>query len=151
MLQVPPDRITLSSMSGEIRPGKVMKELQSNPGGRVSMVNEKGIDSSNVLIGQVYKLTDLVNYQKGSIVSKTIIDQDTGTLTLFAFDQGQGLSEHTVPFDALVHILDGEAEVIISGEYMHPKEGDIVLMPANKPHALKAVNKFKMLLVMIKH
>lgn len=144
-LQLPLDRIKTVYQDRRTRKGMI--ELH---GRGVSMVNEKGIDSSNVLIGQVHKLIDLVDYQEGSIVSKTIIDQDTGTLTLFAFDQGQGLSEHTVPFDALVHILDGEAEVIISGESMHPEEGDVVLMPANKPHALKAVKKFKMLLVMIK-
>ena len=102
------------------------------------------------LVAQAMKLVDLVDYQKGSVVSRTIIDKKTGTLTLFAFDEGQGLSEHTAPFDALVYLLDGEAEVVISGEALHLKEGEMVIMPANKPHALKALEKFKMMLVMIR-
>jgi len=84
------------------------------------------------------KLTDLVEYQEGSVVSRTIIDKKTGTLTLFAFDEGQRLSEHTAPFDALVYLLDGEAEVTISGKVVILKEGEMVVMPANHPHALKA-------------
>jgi len=102
------------------------------------------------LIGQAVKLIDLVSYQEGSIVSRTIIDKAAGTCTLFAFDEGQGLSEHTAPFDALVYLIDGEAEVTISGKVLHLKEGGMVIMPANKPHALRAVKKFKMILVMIK-
>lgn len=96
------------------------------------------------------KLTDLVEYQEGSVVSRTIIDKKTGTLTLFAFDEGQRLSEHTAPFDALVYILDGEAEVTISGKVVMLKKGEMVMMPANHPHALKASKKFKMLLAMIR-
>ena len=96
------------------------------------------------------KSIDLVSYQKGSIVSRTIINKDTGTLTLFAFDEGQGLSEHTAPFDALVYLLDGEAEVTISGKSLNLKEGEMVIMPANQPHALRAIRRFKMMLVMIK-
>lgn len=92
----------------------------------------------------------LVDYQKGSVVSKTIIEKKTGTVTIFAFDRGQGLSEHTTPFDALVHILDGEAEVTISGEPIYLREGEIFIMPANKPHSLKALKPFKMILTMIK-
>ena len=84
------------------------------------------------------------------MVSRTIIDKKTGTLTLFAFGEGQALSEHTVPFDALVYIIDGESEVTISGNALHLKAGEIVIMPANEPHALKAVKKFKMMLVMIR-
>jgi quercetin dioxygenase-like cupin family protein len=102
------------------------------------------------LIGRVAASKDLVDYQVGSIVSRTIIDKPAGTLTLFAFDEGQGLSEHTTPFDALVYVVDGEAEVTISGRPMNVKEGQMVLMPANEPHALKAVKRFKMVLVMIK-
>ena len=83
------------------------------------------------LKGQVLKPADLVGYQQGSIVSRTIIDKEAGTLTLFAFDKGQGLSEHTAPFDALVHILDGEAEVTISGKPNNLKEGQMIIMPAN--------------------
>jgi quercetin dioxygenase-like cupin family protein len=99
---------------------------------------------------QVSNLKDMVAYQDGSIVSKEIIKKSTGTVTIFAFDQGQGLSEHTAPFDAMVQIVDGEAEIIISGESHHLKEGETIIMPAGKPHALKALTKFKMMLVMIK-
>jgi quercetin dioxygenase-like cupin family protein len=99
---------------------------------------------------QVANMKDMVAYQDGSIVSKEIIKKATGTVTIFAFDQDQGLSEHTAPFDALVQIVDGEAEIIISGESHHVKEGEIIIMPAGQPHALKAVKKFKMMLVMVK-
>lgn len=102
------------------------------------------------LIAQVNKLDTLANYQDGSIVSRTIIDKKTGTLTLFAFWQGQTLSEHTAPFDALVYIVDGEAEVSISGKPQRVKAGEMIIMPANEPHSLKAVSNFKMLLVMIR-
>lgn len=99
---------------------------------------------------QVSNMKDMVAYQGGSIVSKEIIKKPTGTVTIFAFDQGQGLSEHTAPFDALVQIVDGEAEIIISGESHPVKEGEIIIMPAGKPHALTALKKFKMMLVMVK-
>ena len=99
---------------------------------------------------QPMRLVDLINYQEGSVVSRTIIDKEKGTVTLFAFDEGQGLSEHTAPFDALVYTLDGEAEVIISGEKSLLKNGEMVMMPANQPHALNAIKKFKMLLIMIR-
>jgi quercetin dioxygenase-like cupin family protein len=99
---------------------------------------------------QVSNLKDMVVYQHGSVVSKEIIKKPTGTVTIFAFDKDQGLSEHTAPFDALVQIVDGEAEIIISGESQHVKEGEIIIMPAGKPHALKALAQFKMLLVMVK-
>ncbi|MGA2781942.1 MAG: cupin domain-containing protein [Smithella sp.] len=95
-------------------------------------------------------LVDMVNYQKDAVVSKTIIEKNTGTVTLFAFDMGQGLSEHTAPFDALVQILDGEVEIRISGKPHHLKQGEIIVMPANEPHSLKAVSNFKMLLTMIR-
>jgi quercetin dioxygenase-like cupin family protein len=102
------------------------------------------------LVGKVANLVNLVDYQVGSVVSRTIIDKPAGTLTLFAFDAGQGLSEHTAPFDALVYLLDGRAEVTISGKPLQLKQGEMVIMPANLPHALKALRRFKMLLVMIK-
>ena len=102
------------------------------------------------VVGQAKNLMNLVNYQDGSVVSKEIIKKDTGTVTLFAFDKGQGLSEHTAPFDALVYVVDGEPEIIISGKSFNPKAGDVIIMPANEPHSLKAVNRFKMMLVMIK-
>ena len=100
--------------------------------------------------GQVGNLTELIDYQEGSVVSKEIIKKDKGTVTLFAFDKGQGLSEHTAPFDALVYIFDGEAEVMIEGKPFTLKAGDIIIMPANKPHALKATKRFKMILTMIR-
>jgi quercetin dioxygenase-like cupin family protein len=99
---------------------------------------------------EIQWLTNLVSYQDGSVVSREIIRKSTGTVTLFAFDQGQGLSEHTAPFDALVYIVDGEVEVIISGKAYHLNQGKFVILPANEPHVLKALSKFKMLLVMIK-
>jgi quercetin dioxygenase-like cupin family protein len=102
------------------------------------------------LMAKVVNMENLVEYQAGSIVSRTIIDKDTGNLTLFAFSEGQGLSEHTAPYDALAYILDGKAEVTISGKPFPLKQGEMVIMPANQPHALKAVTGFKMLLVMIK-
>ncbi len=99
---------------------------------------------------QVKNLSDLVRYQENAVVSSEIIKKDTGTITVFAFDKGQGLSEHTAPFDALVYIIDGQAEVTISGKLFTVKKGEMIIMPANKPHSMKAVEKFKMFLVMIK-
>jgi quercetin dioxygenase-like cupin family protein len=102
------------------------------------------------LVGQAIRLVDLADYQEGSVVSRTIIDRKTGTVTFFAFAEGQGLSEHTAPFDALVYLLEGEAEIIISGKPIHLKSGEMVIMPANQPHALKATKSFKMILTMIR-
>jgi len=102
------------------------------------------------LLAQAIRLVDLVDYQEGSVVSRTIIDKKMGTVTLFAFDEGQGLSEHTAPFDALVYLFDGEAEITISGKPVRLREGEMVIMPANQPHALSAVKKFKMVLTMIR-
>ena len=102
------------------------------------------------IVGQAGKLSNLVDYQEGSVVSKEIIKKDKGTVTLFAFDKGQGLSEHTAPFDALVYVFDGETEITISGAPHHLKAGEIIIMPANKPHALKATERFKMMLVMVR-
>jgi len=112
-----------------------------------------GIDKQahqDELIGRATGLMDLVSYQEGSIVSRTIMEKKAGTLTLFAVAEGQGLSEHTAPFDALVYILDGEAEVLISGQPHLVKQGQMIIMPANQPHALKAMKQFKMMLVMIR-
>ncbi len=95
-------------------------------------------------------VVDLVNYQDRSIVSRTLIEKETGTVTLFAFSKGQALSEHTAPFDALVYILDGKAEITISGNPGILESGQMIIMPANKPHALKATENFKMLLTMIR-
>jgi quercetin dioxygenase-like cupin family protein len=99
---------------------------------------------------KVFELAEMVDYQVESVVSKTLIDKGTGTVTLFAFGENQGLSEHTAPFDAMVSLLDGEAEIIISGKTYILKAGDMIIMPANEPHALKAIRPFKMMLVMIR-
>ncbi len=96
------------------------------------------------------ELAELVGYQKDAVVSKTIIEKKTGTVTLFAFDQGQGLSEHTAPFDAMVQVLDGEVEIRIAGSPHRVATGQVIIMPANEPHALKAATPFKMLLTMIR-
>ena len=101
-------------------------------------------------IGQAKDLSGSVEYQADAVVSKTLIKKDTGTVTLFAFDKGQGLSEHTAPFDAMVCILDGQAEITIDNNPVKVKNDQVIIMPANKPHALKAVERFKMLLIMIK-
>jgi len=95
-------------------------------------------------------MADLASYQEGSVVSRQITKEEAGNITLFAFDEGQELSEHTAPYDALVHVLDGEVEVRIAGRPFHLKSGDAIIMPANDPHALKALTKFKMLLTMIR-
>lgn len=99
---------------------------------------------------RVLRLIDLVDYHDGAVVSREIIGKKTGTVTLFAFDEGQGLSEHTAPFDALVYLLDGEAEITISGKPFRVNEGKFIVMPGNQPHALKAIKKFKMMLIMIR-
>jgi len=95
-------------------------------------------------------MADLVAYQAGSVVSRVILKKGTGNVTVFAFDQGQGLSEHTTPFDALVHILDGRAEITVGGTPCDLRAGEMILMPANVPHALKANERFKMALTMIR-
>lgn len=95
-------------------------------------------------------VAELVGYQAGAVVSRTLVKRPVGTVTLFAFDEGQGLSEHTAPFDALVHVLDGEVELTIGGKKVRAATGQMVLMPANVPHALQAVRQFKMLLTMIR-
>ena len=107
-------------------------------------------DKRENLTGQAITLADLAEYHEGSVVSRTIIDQKTGTVTLFAFDEGQGLSEHTAPFDALVYIVDGQAEITISGKPIRVKQGEMVIMPAGQPHALRATKRFKMVLTMIR-
>jgi len=114
------------------------------------MEHKKQRVNAEKLAAQALRLTDLVDYQEGAIVSRTLIDKKAGTLTLFAFDKEQGLSEHTAPFDAVVYVIDGEAEVFIADKSLRLKEGEMVIMPANKPHALKAISRFKMLLIMIR-
>jgi len=100
--------------------------------------------------GRTFQPVDLVGYSRGSIVSRTLIDRRAGTLTLFAFDRGQGLSEHVAPYDAVVQVLDGSAAISIAGRKLRVKAGEMVVMPANVPHALKAERRFKMLLIMIR-
>jgi quercetin dioxygenase-like cupin family protein len=102
------------------------------------------------LEAEVAKVVDLVSYQDGSIVSREIMKKPTGTVTVFAFDEGQGLSEHTAPFDALVHVLEGEAEITIAGKLYRLQGGEMILMPAQQPHALKALQRYKMILTMIR-
>jgi quercetin dioxygenase-like cupin family protein len=99
---------------------------------------------------QVLQISEMAGYQEGAVVSRQITKADAGNVTLFAFDKDQELSEHTAPYDALVHVLEGEAEIKISGQPFHLKAGDAIIMPANDPHALKAIQKFKMLLTMIR-
>jgi quercetin dioxygenase-like cupin family protein len=102
------------------------------------------------LAAQPANVLDLISYQEGAIVSREIIKEKTGTVTLFAFDEGEGLSEHTSPFGALVHVLEGEVQITISGTASRLKEGDAIIMPANQPHALNAPKKVKLILTMIR-
>jgi quercetin dioxygenase-like cupin family protein len=102
------------------------------------------------LIGRALVLAELVQYQPGAVVSRTLIDKKIGTLTLFAFDENQGLSEHTAPYDAFVQIVDGAADITIDGADHRVTAGQMIIMPANVPHALRAAGRFKMLLVMIR-
>lgn len=107
-------------------------------------------EKTKELRAQASSLSNLISYQEGSVVSRTIIDKNAGTVTLFAFDQNQGLSKHTAPYDAMVYVIEGEVDVIISGKSVRLKHGEITIMPANEQHALTAKTKFKMLLTMIK-
>ncbi|MBX2977481.1 MAG: cupin domain-containing protein [Melioribacteraceae bacterium] len=99
---------------------------------------------------EVLKANDLLRYQDEAVISRTLVKKSTGSITLFAFDKGQGLSEHTAPFDALAHIIDGEAEIVVDGEVFNLMSNEMIIMPANKTHALKALSKFKLLLTMIR-
>jgi quercetin dioxygenase-like cupin family protein len=108
------------------------------------------MDESSGPRGEAAEASGLVEYQPGSVVSRTIIDKPVGTVTLFAFDEGQGLSEHTAPYDALIVVLDGEAEVSISGRPHRVRRGEMIIMPAAEPHAVRAASRFKMMLVMIR-
>ncbi|MGE5480227.1 MAG: cupin domain-containing protein [Chloroflexota bacterium] len=102
------------------------------------------------LVANPMKLATIVDYQEGSVVSRQLIKKPTGTVTVFSFDEGEGLSEHTAPYDALVQVLDGTAEITISGTIHIVPAGDVIIMPAGEPHALKAQERFKMMLTMIK-
>ena len=114
------------------------------------MDQTKQASSGEKLVAQPIFLNELVDYQEGAVVSRTLVNQQSGTVTLFAFDQEQGLSEHTAPFDALVYLLEGEAEITVSGKTLRVKQGEMVILPAHQPHALKATTRFKMLLTMLR-
>jgi quercetin dioxygenase-like cupin family protein len=105
---------------------------------------------SEELKAKVIKVEDLIEYQDGAVVSREIIRKETGTITIFAFDKGEGLSEHTAPFDAMVQVIDGKAEITISGNKNILITGDMIIMPANVPHALHGLERFKMVLTMIR-
>jgi len=107
-------------------------------------------DTDKLLVAKALNFEGLIDYQEGSVVSRTIIDKKAGTVTLFAFDQNQSLSEHTAPYDALVYVLDGDVEVTISGKPISLKKSEATIIPANQPHSLEAKTRFKMLLIMIK-
>ena len=113
-----------------------MQETSSNPKGLAGAL--------------VAKAPELVNYQDGAVVSREVVKKPTGNVTIFAFDEGQGLSEHTAPFDALVQMVEGDAEITISGQPHQLQAGEMILMPANQPHALRALKRFKMILTMIR-
>jgi quercetin dioxygenase-like cupin family protein len=108
--------------------------------------NAKG----EIVPAEADQVVELASYQEGSVVSRILIRRSTGNVTLFAFDEGQELSEHTAPFDALVHVLEGKAEIVIAGKPFQLGAGEVILMPANRPHALRAISRFKMLLIMIR-
>lgn len=112
-------------------------------------MNREG-DDAGIAPGAAHRLVDLMSIQEGAIVSRTLVDREAGTVTLFAFDGGQGLSEHTAPYDALVQVLDGSVEITIAGEPVVAHAGEIVVMPAGRPHSLRALEPFRMLLVMIR-
>ena len=114
------------------------------------MAFKKEVSGKETIMGNALSVAGLVNYQDGSIVSREIINKKTGTVTLFAFDEGEGLSEHSAPFDALVIIAEGQAEITIDGKPHKLKAGELIIMPADHPHSVKAIKKFKMLLIMIR-
>src|ERR1017187_1922538 len=109
------------------------------------MISQQSQSKGEMPIAEVVRVVDLVNYQEGAVVSRTLVKHATGTVTLFAFDEGQGLSEHTTPFDAVAQLLEGEAEIAVSGKPLRTTAGEAVLLPANQPHSLKALSRFKML------
>jgi quercetin dioxygenase-like cupin family protein len=114
------------------------------------MQNEKSTNESKFMPAQAAQAAALVDYQPGSVVSREILKKGTGKVTLFAFDADGGLSEHTSPFDALAQVLEGEVEITIAGKPHRVSAGQLILMPANQPHALKALKRFKMILTMIR-
>ncbi len=111
---------------------------------------EESKERSRNLKAEVIHPLGLLNYQEGSVVSRALVNENGGSVTLFAFDEGEALSEHTAPCDALVQLLEGEVEISISGKTHRLKEGEMIIMPAGEPHSLKAIKKLKMILTMIK-
>ncbi len=130
--------------------------LSSAKNGKMKQTSKKhqNVTGENMqksdLKSKVLKTKDLIGYNEGAVISRTIINKRSGTITAFSFDKGQGLSEHTAPFDAMVEVIDGQGEITIEGKKNIVKEGEFIIMPAGKTHALKAIKKFKMLLIMIK-
>ena len=114
------------------------------------MTDKKKSSVLSVCMGSACGLSSLVDYSENSVISKTILDKPAGTITVFSFDKGQGLSEHTAAYDAAVQVLDGTADIVIDGESHPVSEGEMIVMPAGVPHSLKAVERFKMILVMIR-
>lgn len=114
------------------------------------MAMKKEGSSAESIKGRAIGLGSFVGYEEGAVVSRTIIDKKMGTVTVFAFDAGEGLSEHTAPYDALICILDGAAEITISGRAMKARSGEFIIMPAGEPHSVRAIERFKMLLIMIR-
>jgi len=131
-------RAEMSARAATVRKGKQRMSPEQAAGGR------------EIAAAEAIAVIELVNYQRGAVVSRTIVKRAVGTVTLFAFDEGEGLSEHTAAFDALAHVLEGEAEIVISGKAIRTKAGEAVLMPAHLPHALKAITRFKMMLTLIR-
>ncbi len=111
---------------------------------------EQAHTDTDDLRGRALNLAQMVAYQDGAVVSRTLVDRKAGTITMFAFARGQGLSEHTAPYDATVYVVDGDAKITISGKDISVRAGEMIIMPANKPHALHATSAFKMMLVMIR-
>lgn len=113
-------------------------------------MNSTTVARSEIAGAEAFSLTGLVNYQAGSVVSRVVLKREKGNVTIFAFAEGQGLTEHTSPFDALVQAVEGQAEITVAGTPIEVKTGDVVLLPAEKPHAVKAITRFKMVLTMIR-
>ena len=128
-----------------------MSEARVPPAGDAERQQTSNVRAKREIVpAEAERVVDLANYQEGSVVSRILVRRNTGNVTLFAFDEGQELSEHTAPFDALVHVLEGKAEIVIAGKPFQLGSGEVILMPANQPHALRAVSRFKMLLIMIR-
>jgi quercetin dioxygenase-like cupin family protein len=132
------------------RPAAVLPRREAGQIGGMNVSDATKQERAEELVAKVVRMAGLVEYQDHAIVSRTIIDRAAGTVTVFAFAEGQGLSEHTAPYDAMVCVLEGDGEFTVSGETMTVGAGEMLVMPAHKPHAVRALRRFKMLLVMIK-